>query len=133
MSYKTIEDIRRDYNDGKYSCHITIPSKLPDTHVFDENLTIKQNREMIQEHNHRVDKLKKEKMNKISELSHQLTKDVVDYIMNTYDLNEAQACIVENYVYVEKHSFMCDYFSTIDSVADLAESLIRIQKQKDGS
>ena len=123
---KTLEDIRRDYNDGKYYDHTVIPQKLPDSHIFDENMTIKENRERIQQHNQTVDDMKAEKMSRNAELSRQLTNDVVAYIMDTYELSAEQAAIVENYVYVEKHSFMGDYFSAIDSVAEMAESVARL-------
>ena len=121
---KTIEEIRRDWNNGQYVCHMDIPAKLPENHIFDENLTIKANREKIAQHNQIVADKKREKMEKNAELSRQLTRDVVAYIMDTYELNEAQACIVESYVYTEKHSFMGDYFSAIDSVAEMAESIV---------
>ena len=117
---KTIEQIRDDYNMGNYSYRVEIPNKLPDNHVFDEDLSVKDNQ--------RVADMKQEKMNRNAELSRQLTKDVMDYIMENYDLNEAQAAVVENYVYTEKHAFMCDYFSNIDSVAELAAAIIRVQK-----
>jgi hypothetical protein len=110
-------------NDGKYYDHTVIPQKLSDSHIFDENLTIKENREKIQAHNEMVEHMKKEKMAKNAELSRKLTSDVVAYIMDNYNLNAEQAAIVENYVYVEKHSFMGDYFSSIDSVAEMAESI----------
>lgn len=121
---KTIEEIRRDWDNGQYVCHMEIPAKLPENHIFDENLTIKANREKIAQHNKMVDDMKKEKMEKNASLSRQLTRDVIAYIMDNYDLNEAQATIVERYVYTEKHSFMCDYFSNIDSVAEMAEAIV---------
>ena len=122
----TIEEIRQNYNKGQYFDHTVIPQKLPDSHVFDENLTIKENREHIQTHNKMVENMKKEKMARNAELSRKLTSDVIAYIMDNYSLNEAQAALVENYVYVEKHSFMGDYFSTIDGVAEMAESIARL-------
>ena len=38
--------------------------------------------------------------------------------------NKKQAEIVENYVYIEKHSYMGDYFSAIDEVAEMVEKVL---------
>jgi 5'(3')-deoxyribonucleotidase len=125
---KTLTEIQQDYNMGNYTYKVDIPNKLPDTHVFDEDLSVKKNREMVIEYNQRIADMKKEKMNRNAELSRQLTRDVVDYIIENYELSEAQACIVENYVYTEKHAFMCDYFANIDSVAEMVEAVVRLGK-----
>jgi hypothetical protein len=92
--------------------------------VFDEELSVKRNREMAEEHNQKVEDMKKEKQNRQNELNWQLTKDVVAYIVDSYDISEEQAYIVERFVYVEKHSAMCDYFSSIDGVAEMVEEVI---------
>ncbi len=123
MFYKTIEEIREAYNNGEYTYKASIPSKVSANHVFNETLSVKANREMAEEHNAMVAKMQKEKMEKNAELAKKLAEDVVDYIVNTYNLTKTQAQMVERYVYVEKHSFMCDYFANIDSVAEFAENL----------
>ena len=124
----TIEDIRKRYSQGKYTCDIKVPAKVASNHVFDENLSVKKNREMAAEHNENVQRLQKEKMLKNNELNLQMRKDVVDYIVNSYLLNQKQAEIVESYVYTEKHAFMCDYFSAIDDFAEMVE---RVSEARD--
>ena len=116
---KTLSQIMDEYRAGKYISNMEIPDKVSENHVFDEDLSVRENRRMAAEHNKRVAEMKREKMNKNAELSRQLTRDVIDYIMDNYELNEAQAAIVENYVYTEKHSFMCDYFSALDDIAEI--------------
>ena len=83
---------------------------------------------MAAEHNENVQRLQKEKMLKNNELNLQMRKDVVDYIVNSYLLNQKQAEIVESYVYTEKHAFMCDYFSAIDDFAEMVE---RVSEARD--
>lgn len=124
MAYKTIEEIRNDYNAGKYSYHVDIPRKLPSTYVFDRNLTIAENERRIAEHNQNVDEMARDARSRNAELSRQLTNDVVAYIAATYHMSEAQAALVESYVYREKHSFMGDYFANIDDVAEMVESVL---------
>lgn len=120
-----IYDIKAAWSRGEYICHMEIPQKVKENHVFDEELSVKRNREMAIEHNEMVARLQKEKMHKNAELSKKLHDDVVTYIIDSYDMNEAQAHIVESYVYVEKHSFMCDYFGAIDEIASMVEDIIK--------
>ena len=121
-----ITEIRDRYSNGEYTCKMEIPARAKDNHVFDEELSVRRNREMVAEHNQRVEDMKKEKQNKQAELYNQLTNDVITYIVDSYDMNEEQARIVERFVYTEKHSFMSDYFSWIDEVAKMVEEIIEV-------
>jgi len=130
--YKDIEDIRKDYDTGKYSVGYHYPgefteeilTRLPENYVFDEELSVKRNREMVEEHNQRVEEARALKRQKQLELNEKLTEDVVEYILENYNLTNKQARIVERWVYREKHSFMCDYFSYIDTFAEFADDIV---------
>lgn len=121
-----ISEIRYRYDNGDYTCKMEIPARVKDNHVFDEELSVRRNREMVAEHNKRVDDITREKQNKQAELYRQLTTDVVTYIVDSYDMSEEQARIVERFVYREKHAFMCDYFSWIDEVAQMVEEIVEV-------
>ena len=121
-----ISEIREKYNSGYYKCQIEIPAKVKDNYIFDEDLSVRRNREMVAEHNEAVEIIKKEKQNKQAELYQQLTNDVVTYIVDSYDLSEEQAHIIERFVYAEKHSSMCDYFSYIDDIAYMVEDIVKV-------
>ena len=123
-----IGTIRLWYDNGHYNFNMTIPEKVKENHVFDEELSVRRNREMAIEHNKKVDAMRKEKTEKQNELYRKLTNDVVQYIVESYDISEAQARIVERYVYTEKHSFMGDYFSAIDDVAQMVENVLNDAK-----
>ena len=123
-NYKDISEIRQAWDNGEYFCEIPVPNKVREDHVFDENLSVKRNREMAQEWNANVDQLKRDKMAKNNELACKLTEDVICYLMGTYNFTRKQAEIVNSYVYVEKHSYMGDYFSSIDAVAEMVEKAI---------
>ena len=79
---------------------------------------------MVAEHNANIDKMRLEKNKESARLDRQLHDDVVAYIMGTCDMNKKQAEIVENYVYVAKHSYMGDYLSAIDEVAEMVEKVL---------
>lgn len=125
MSYMDIEEIRKKYNSGDYTYQMFVPLSVGDNHIFDENLSVKRNREMVIEHNEMVRNSHKEKQMKNNELLLQMRNEVTKYIAGTYGMSKEQASIVESYVYTEKHSFMCDYFSSIDEVAEMVEKVIR--------
>ena len=121
----TMTEIREKYDKGGYTYGRTnIPKKVSDNHVFDENLSVKRNRELAIEHNKHVDEMHAEVQKKQNMLYRQLTDDVIDYIVENYILNEAHARQVEQFVYSEHHAFMHDYFSRIDTYATFAERLL---------
>lgn len=131
-----ISDIQENYDTGKYSVGYNYPGefpedvmkKLPADHVFDEELSVKRNREMVIEHNDKVDQLRVRKRSLQADLDRKLTEDVVKYIEENYDLTSAQARIVEMWVYREKHSFMGDYFSSIDTFAEFADDIANLKE-----
>ena len=119
-----IDEIRVNYNKGVYTYKADIPKKVKPDHVFDEELSVKRNRELAQENNDNVDRLWRDKNRIQGELNERLTYDVVVYMMENYDLTEQQAKIVENFVYQHYHSSMSDYFGYIDTFADFAFMLV---------
>ena len=125
-----IDEIRNKYNAGEYTYKVNIPNKVKPDHVFDEDLSVKRNRELAIEHNNNVDQLWRNKNRKQSELNERFTNDVVDYIMAYYNLDERQARLVENFVYQHHHSSMCDYFGYIDTYADFAFMLLPVKEEK---
>ena len=123
-----IDEIRNSYNRGEYTYKADIPKKVRPDHIFDEELSVRRNRELVQEHNDNVDQLQRDKNRKQRELNEQFTKDVVEYIMAFYNLTEKQARILENFVYDEHHSYMGDYFTYIDSFASFADDLVNAKE-----
>lgn len=126
-----IDEIRVNYNKGVYTYKVDIPKKVKPDHVFDEELSVKRNRELALEHNDNVDRLWRYRNRVQHELDERLTYDVVVYMMENYNLTEHQAKIVENFVYQHYHSSMSDYFGYIDTFADFAFMLVD-SKEKTG-
>ena len=118
-----ITEIREKYNNGDYTYKADIPKKVWDDHIFDEELSVKRNRELAIEHNQKVNELRIEARNKQLELDQQFTADIVGYIQEEYGFNEFQAREIEHFVYEEHHSCMYDYFIYIDTFADWAYKL----------
>ena len=122
-----ISDIKKKYDSGGYSFQIDIPTKVPENYVFDEDLSVKKNREMVTEHNHKVEELRKEKTQKQGELARQMTSDVINYITYAYDITETQARMIEAFVYKEKHASMADYFAYIDELSSVIDEILKVK------
>ena len=123
-----IEEIRNKYYKGDYKYTVDIPAKVPLYHVFDEELSVRRNRELAEEHNAKVDAIVAERFEKQQALDTQFTKDVVEYLVNTCELSLRQARVLESFTYQEHHAFMSDYFSYIDIYADLAKELLTCEE-----
>ena len=125
----SIEEIRTKYEEGGYTFKMDIPKKVWDDHVFDEDLSVKRNRELAKEHNEEVARLTKYKRERQIELDKQFTYDVIVYLMTYFSLTEEQAKLVESFVYKEWHSCMSDYFYYIDEVGELAFDLLPVNSE----
>lgn len=131
-----ISDIKEDYYNGKYSVRCNYPNEFPEealtklsaNHIFDEDLSVKRNRELVIEHNEKVEQLRARKRVLQADLDKKLTKDVVNYIKENFNLTTAQAEIVEMWLYREKHSFMNEYFDSVDTFAELAEDIAELKE-----
>jgi hypothetical protein len=126
-----INEIRKLYEEGHYKYklpeEVTLKT-LPLDYIFDEDLTVKRNREMVIHHNSLAEDQKRKKQAGQADLDRQLTNDVVEYIKENYDLTETQARLVEMFVYREHHSYMCDYFSYIDTFAEFADDIANFKE-----
>ena len=127
-----INEIRYKYKHGGYTFNRYIPDKVAIGHVFDEELSVKRNRELVQEHNDNIDRLRRDKNRIQDELNKQLTYDVVVYIMTNYGFTERQAKIIESFVYQHYHYSMDEYFSYIEIFADFAEDLLTVKEENYG-
>lgn len=124
-----IDEIKNSYNRGEYTYKVDIPKKVKPDHIFDEELSVRRNRELAQEHNDNVDHMQRNKNRKQIELDRQLRSDVAKYIMDNYGLTEKQAYQVESFAYQEHHSSMSDYFGYIDTYADFAFMLLEPKEE----
>ena len=123
-----ITTIVEKYRNGDYNHHIKYGNKVADNYVFDEELSVKRNREMVAEHNARVKAERDAAYAKQAELNKKLSHDVCCYITENYNLSYTVATKIEQFCYTEKHSSMYDYFSYIDTIAELVDDIFYIMK-----
>lgn len=129
--YKDIEVIRQEYSDGKYSVTTPNPSlkKVSEGHIFDEEKSVKWNREEVQRNNEAYYKQLHDVQTKANELFKQMREEVVKYIMGIEGVSREVAEAIEAFVYTEKHSYMYDYFSAIDGIMELVSKCIDYSKK----
>ena len=124
-----IEDIRTKYRNGDYKVRMDDHIKrVSENHVFDENLSVKQNREMAYEHNKMVTEMQHEYYIKNNELHQKLREDVVTYISNAYGMSNEQSAIIESYAHIKYHDYMYDYLNTIDEIAEMVEMVLKTER-----
>lgn len=120
----TMIKIQSAYNNGKYTFGEQMPKKLPNDAVIDENMTVKANREAIDEHNKNLDQMIKDWRQRKDAVEKQLHKDVIEHLVSHFGFNRTQAAKIEYWVWDEYHSCMSDYFSSVDQYATLILDII---------
>lgn len=126
-----ITTIVEKYRNGDYNHNIKYGNKVPENYIFDADLTVRRNREMVAEHNARVKAERDAAYAKQAELDKKLAHDVCCYITENYNLSYTVATKIERFCYHEKHSYMYDYLSYIDTVAELIDDIFYMMKDKE--
>lgn len=126
---KYLEDIKNDYANGEYKNKLEYPtkSKYKEGHIFDENQTVKWNRNMVVRQNELIENDKKVYYTETNRLNKKLHEDAVKAIMNESKFNKAQAEKIWEYAYAEKHSYMNDVFNFVEELINLIEQIIRLK------
>jgi len=119
----TYEDISTKIANGSYNTKLPYPSitKFKEGHVFDENKSVKWNRETSERLTMDAKKMKDAYNQDNNKLHNEFRKDVIDYIiLYTNKPNQANAAF--NYAYAEGHS------SGYNTVLQIADDLVDILK-----
>lgn len=128
MKY-TIEEIRTLYCNGTFTYDKgKIDKKLPDNHVFSEDLTIRENREMVQKHNQMVKQAVDDWNKNQQELTAKMRSYVREAMVRFSNLSVKQAEIVEQYCWSEYHHCIGDYLMKADIMADLIEEVLEVKE-----
>lgn len=121
-----IEKIKKKFINGDYNYTLKIPDMISSTHIFDEDLSVRQNREMAEEHNQKVKQMREKLFQERAKRYRQLRQDVINYIIEDYKVTLKQANIIEDFAYAQKGDEVMSYLCYIDDVAIMVESLFSI-------
>ena len=128
----TYQELIDNIEKGVYEAELVlIPKKLPDGHVFDEDLTVKQNRQMLEDYNHnRQAQLDVRKQNENRAHRH-FEFDLRLVLVTDYALNQPQAEKIVAVAYEEGHSEgYAAVAQTAREIAELYRELWKLQKAK---
>lgn len=119
----SIETIKDNYKNGEYNPKIPYPKikKYPTDHVFDENKSVKWNREQVEIENAKQQELLKMYGEEKRRLNNKLHDDVINTLTEDYGLTKDVAKIVESYVSLEHQD---DYFYYLDEMANFANDIL---------
>lgn len=115
---RTIEDVRKDYEDGKYNyIDKEVPKKLPEGYIFDEELSVRQNREMVQANNELRSQIIRENNAEQGKLIAKLRNEIKKIIARDYGFTMKQANFIEQRCYEKYHAYFGDYFCHVEEDA----------------
>lgn len=77
---------------------------LQDTYIFDENQSVKWNRQRVQEHNELAKTIKKDYWNKMNDIDTWFNQQVRESIQNEIHVSEKVASIIFNQAYEDGHA-----------------------------
>ncbi|WP_442637717.1 hypothetical protein [Rossellomorea marisflavi] len=121
----TVQDVLKKVQNGEYDVHrdqVVTLKKVNKNHVFDEDLSVKRNQELIEQNNEAYDAQCKEYLDKRRELGSQLVQDSVSALAEEHCVSTEHATVIYDYAYRESHSSgMHEVFDTADELFELVQ------------
>lgn len=132
---KTLNEVKQDIINGKYANLLFTPDKkVKEGHVFDEEQTVKWNREQVKIFNDDVDLKKDEYRRKNQEMRQLMTDDIINAMVaeNKNVINYKQAEMIYYYSYQEHHAYsISEVINHLDEYIDLYYELKKIETKDD--
>ena len=122
----TIQEIKDLFYAGAYTSKIQIPKKLQANHVFDEEWSVRKNKEAVAEYNAKVDEAKMQKNKESAALRKQMNNDIYKALQAEYGLTEKQSHIILEHVYATNDNIFIG-----DALHDAAEFAQKLMKCMD--
>lgn len=119
-----IYEIKQRYSDHYYDVERPTLRKYEPGHVFDEDKSVKWNREKLVEYNEGVNRQMREYLDQCYAKDTEFKGDVCQYLVEAYEVSHAQAELIQAYVWEEHHSCMSEYFDYIDDVAEVVRNIL---------
>lgn len=125
----SIQEVREAVLNGDFNIpYMSRPKKLRETHVVDENKSVKWNREEIA----RIDAENKEKYKTYQEefaaMEHKMVEAIVAAYANEYSMSIARVQKVYYHAYSEGHSCgMYEVFNEMDYTMDMVSDILETE------
>lgn len=121
----TIEQVKMQYMMGKYDIDFSAfnTTYLDNGYVFDENKSVKWNREQVKEFNRGVPaEIRRRKEAQIQK-DEEFKSDCIRAIRDDYNFGEGTANKIFVYCYAKYHSNMYEFFDNVEDIAELAHDI----------
>lgn len=123
----TTEEVMNNYRNGAYDVpESTDPKlkKLRDTHIEDENKSVKWNKEFVVQNNEAYFQQIQDARKKQDEATSRLHQDLVEAVAYEHHIKEDEASLIYWHSYRENHSSgFHDIISGVDDLVDLIEKV----------
>lgn len=116
------ERYREDHYTPKTSDYTLV--EVNDGYVFDENLTIKQNKKMIEDWNSKVRAERKRFTNDLRDLEEKLMYDLGEALNTDYKIHPELGVKVVRMAYGRYHSNMEGFFEELEFLADVVTTAL---------
>lgn len=105
-------------------------SKLKEDYVFNENLSVKKNKEMVIEHNNKIDQLKKKYKDETIKLEELFYNELILALKNEYNFNEKICQKIYSKSYKDNHSYgKLEVLNDIEELSDFVYEILNIRKE----
>lgn len=125
----TLDDVVSKDKNGDYTVPEITSRYWPREYIVNEDLSVKENRRLVQEHNKEVDDARTEHMKQISAKMAERRKDLVYGVMNysSSGINEEQASKIvdfatENFSNDTIDNYVIDLYSLIDLIDSIVDT-----------
>lgn len=137
MDNISVEIVERRYDCGAYKEEYFRPEIWRENHIIDENLTIKENRRLIEEHNNEQRKLAEEIKKKNTQINIAFREDLIQavkydtefYLYGNATINEEIAEKIFNKIYSNYHSCMTDFFIYLKEECEYIAKIINADRK----
>lgn len=121
----TIEQVKMNYMAGKYTIDFSIfhTTYLDNGYVFDENKSVKWNREQVKEFNRGVPAEIRRCREAQIQKDEEFKSDCIRAIRNDYNFGDSTASKIFVYCYAKYHSNMYEFFDNLEDIAELMHNI----------
>lgn len=123
----SFNQIKRKYDAGEYKAEKPSIFKLRENYVFDEDLSVRKNRELVEEHNQRVYAAWREYNANEGIAKQKLEDDLIEAIIqcSEIDIKKETAKVIYDFAYREYHSGgLSEIITGLYDVIDFAKNIL---------
>lgn len=127
------EKLLSNLNDGVYTNNLEYPSrskfkKLRTDYVFDENLSVKKNREMVLKHNEEIESLYAKYETETNRINDIFYSDLIKALKNNYSFNDKICEKIFAKAYQDAHSEgKYSIIQKVEEYADFIDEILNLQ------